>query len=91
MVDQAECKHPTWRDLRGGRAEVCLSCGMRVPCTNKSCIHVDCMEKRGFAHCIMCGKQMRKVDFVIIESGRQAFCAHPDCADGLRVTEVKSA
>ena len=86
------CTHRTWRTLRGGRAESCTECGMRFPCSNKSCIHVDCWEARGYAICLMCGKQMRKIDFVIIESSRSAFAAHPDCAEGgIHVREVKSA
>ena len=86
MAKQADCKHSDWRPLRGGKAEVCVDCGMRFPCKDPSCIHSDCMERRGFGVCIMCGKKMRKIDYVIVDAGRQAFCAHPACRPGMRVT-----
>jgi len=89
MAKQANCEHRNWRSLRGGKAEVCTDCGMRFPCKDMSCIHSDCMAHRGYGVCIMCGKQMRKIDYVIVESGRQAFCAHPSCSVGMRVTEMK--
>lgn len=39
----------TWRRVRGGKREECITCGTSFPCLQEGCGHVDCHEERGEA------------------------------------------